>query len=226
MTFWQRLYLRSGMRLRDAALTALVCLLALYLFVASPLADLGLIDRPILVTTFLLAIISGVLVVARSRGFAMLITAFGLSLIPVEVWRIVAPSPLSITIFNVHAALFLSLLMVTLITRVMGRGRVNWHRILGAVAAYLSFGIICTCLYTIIETNAPGAFAIPPGAPSATAGSHFSYFSFVTLTSTGYGDVQPVHPFARAVANFEAIVGQLFPAILIARLVSLAVRED
>ena len=47
------------------------------------------------------------------------------------------------------------------------------------------------------------------------------YFSFVTLTTIGYGDVVPLHPYARGLANVEAIIGQLYPATLLARLVTL-----
>jgi hypothetical protein len=49
------------------------------------------------------------------------------------------------------------------------------------------------------------------------------YFSFVTLTSVGYGDIVPLHPFARGLANVEAIIGQLYPATLLARLVTLEI---
>ncbi|MGZ3543276.1 MAG: potassium channel family protein [Vulcanimicrobiaceae bacterium] len=51
--------------------------------------------------------------------------------------------------------------------------------------------------------------------------STFIYFSFVTLTTTGYGDIVPVNPLARSAANFEALTGQLFTATLLARLVTL-----
>jgi hypothetical protein len=47
------------------------------------------------------------------------------------------------------------------------------------------------------------------------------YFSFMTLTSVGYGDITPLHPFARSLADIEAIIGQLYPATLLARLVTL-----
>jgi hypothetical protein len=49
----------------------------------------------------------------------------------------------------------------------------------------------------------------------------FLYYSFTTLTTVGYGDISPVHPLARSFANLEALIGQLYPAILIARLVSM-----
>jgi Ion channel len=55
--------------------------------------------------------------------------------------------------------------------------------------------------------------------PTVTA--NLIYFSFVTLTSTGYGDIVPIHPIARSLANLEAIIGQLYPATLLARLVTL-----
>jgi hypothetical protein len=51
------------------------------------------------------------------------------------------------------------------------------------------------------------------------------YLSFVTLTSTGYGDIIPVHPFARSLCNIESIVGQLYPATLLARLVTLEMKD-
>jgi hypothetical protein len=51
------------------------------------------------------------------------------------------------------------------------------------------------------------------------------YFSFVTLTSVGYGDIAPLHPFTRGFANVEAIIGQLYPATLLARLVTLELEQ-
>ena len=51
------------------------------------------------------------------------------------------------------------------------------------------------------------------------------YFSFVTLTSVGYGDIAPLHPYARSLANIEAIIGQLYPATLLARLVTLELQH-
>jgi hypothetical protein len=50
------------------------------------------------------------------------------------------------------------------------------------------------------------------------------YMSFVTLTSTGYGDIVPVHPFARSLCNIESVIGQVYPATLLARIVTLELR--
>jgi hypothetical protein len=60
---------------------------------------------------------------------------------------------------------------------------------------------------------------------TAALASELFYLSFVTLTTTGYGDIVPVHPLARSLCNIEAIVGQLFPATLLARLVTLELQD-
>jgi hypothetical protein len=65
------------------------------------------------------------------------------------------------------------------------------------------------------------ASGLPPLEDNLTVVGNLIYFSFVTLTSVGYGDIVPVHPFARGLANVEAIIGQLYPATLLARLVTL-----
>jgi len=77
----------------------------------------------------------------------------------------------------------------------------------------------------VLEAHVPGAItptaggALPtaPGARTAA----LSYFSLATITTTGYGDLAPMHPFARSLANLESIFGQLFPATVLARLVAL-----
>ena len=99
-------------------------------------------------------------------------------------------------------------------------GPVNVHRIQGAVAAYLLLGLAWALAYELVALLATGAFS-GTGLGEGER-PQFVYFSFVTLTTVGYGDVTPVHPVARSLAVAEALTGQLYPAILLARLVSLA----
>jgi voltage-gated potassium channel Kch len=92
----------------------------------------------------------------------------------------------------------------------------------GVRAALFSMVVAATAVrpYELVGLMAPGAFSFADlGGP---ARPDFAYFSFVTLTTVGYGDVTPVHPVARSLALVEALTGQLYPAILLARLVSLA----
>ncbi len=105
-------------------------------------------------------------------------------------------------------------------------GRVTSQRIQAAVAAYLLITLAFALGYMLISFLIPGAFGFADKAPNIDDprfGYIFHYFSISTITTLGYGDIVPVHPFARTLATVEALVGQLFPAILLARLVSLSV---
>jgi len=89
----------------------------------------------------------------------------------------------------------------------------------GAVGAYLLLGVFWAGTYEIISFVAPAAFAAPGGA--APTQSALLYFSFTTLTTTGYGDITAINPIVRMWSSFEAIIGTMYIATVIARLVSL-----
>ncbi|HLY38138.1 MAG TPA: potassium channel family protein [Candidatus Binatia bacterium] len=125
--------------------------------------------------------------------------------------------------------LAVAVLIVLVVRHVFREGPITVQRIQGAVAVYLLLGVLWAGLYEMIHTLSPAAFrfAEPPQTHAELVTS-LAYYSFVTLTTMGYGDITPVHPAARSAAMLEALTGQLFPAILIARLVAmeLAARED
>jgi hypothetical protein len=87
----------------------------------------------------------------------------------------------------------------------------------GAAAAYLMLGVMWTFVYGLVNAYYGPAFALG-GSSAKIGGIDILYFSFTTLTSTGYGDVTPIVPQARALAIVEQVVGTLYLAILIARL--------
>jgi hypothetical protein len=105
-------------------------------------------------------------------------------------------------------------------------GPVTVYRVIGGIAGYLLIGFAWPLAYQLLEEKVPGAIHFEPGLPAALTqqAGHWIYFSFVTLTTVGYGDVQPVHPVARTLAVSEALVGQLYIAILIATLVGMALQ--
>jgi hypothetical protein len=106
-----------------------------------------------------------------------------------------------------------------------GSGRVTVHRIQGAILVYLNVAVLFSIAFGFLETRTPGAIQragsqfITSSAPVQVA--DLAYFSLATITTTGYGDMTPVHPFARSLANLEALFGQLFPATFLARVVAL-----
>ena len=124
------------------------------------------------------------------------------------------------------AAALLSVLLAVLATiaalRFALRGRkVDSERLCAALSAYLLAGLCFGIVYFQVEQLRPGSFAI---GGAATKLSQLDlqtafYFSFVTLTTLGYGDISPLTPTTRGVAISEAILGQLYLAVLVARLV-------
>jgi len=118
------------------------------------------------------------------------------------------------------------MLAVIVLLQVFREGHITIHRITGAVAFYLLIGLMWAFVYQLIALQWPAAFKLPASPVTYTAEtlqSNFLYFSFVTLTTLGYGDILAVHPSARMLVILEALTGQLFPAILLARLVSLEI---
>jgi hypothetical protein len=116
--------------------------------------------------------------------------------------------------------------LIVLLIYVYQEDPVTRHRIRGAIAAYLLIALVCAFGYLLIEFLIPGAFHFPGSVPMIADIQllrTFYYFSISTLTTLGYGDITPVHPFARNLAMAEALIGQLYPVTLIARLVTLHV---
>jgi hypothetical protein len=126
-----------------------------------------------------------------------------------------------------YLAIFSLVLLVFLIlSQALREGETTTHRIMGGVAAYLLLGLTWFLAYHLVALGFPEAFSAQ-GSPSSpdtnSLPSQLFYFSFVTLTSIGYGDIVPVHPVARMLVILEGVTGQLFPAVLIARLVSMEI---
>ncbi len=123
--------------------------------------------------------------------------------------------------------LFFSFTGILIAADVFKAERVTTDTIFGTVCVYLMIGLVWAEIYAAIEFFQPGSFNILKYLPPST-GYHpehqtplFLYYSFVTLTTLGYGDITPLTPPARAFSYVEAIIGQIFVAVMIARLVGL-----
>ena len=113
---------------------------------------------------------------------------------------------------------------MVLLIGVFAPGRISVNRIIGGVVVYLLIAVLFSLLFDIVERFTPHAFnvgsasAVPAAAPG---GACFFYRSLITLSSVGFGDVAPVHPIARSLVMVEALLGQIYTTVLLARLVSL-----
>jgi hypothetical protein len=212
---------RAQDRLADPLLTALTTLLLVLMFVVSPLHAAGIIHGEIVGFGIVLAVISCVLVVTASLFAAVLmLIAVGLA-VAATYYRLQERSSLDI-LLDASAVGTIGLVLIWAVSRaVFGPGQVTYHKVIGAVLLYLTIGFTFVAAYTFVGLANPGAFAGLAIAESPAIASDLIYFSFVTMTTVGYGDVAPVDPLARSLSNVEAIIGQLYPATLLARLVTL-----
>lgn len=102
---------------------------------------------------------------------------------------------------------------------IMRQKEISIEIIKAAMCAYFLIGLMWSFVYLAIEVLRPGSFQFPSGTPIDH--DQFIYFSFVTLTTVGYGDVTPISNGARSLAILEAVMGQFYLAVTVARLVSI-----
>jgi hypothetical protein len=207
----------------DVGLSVFTVLLAMQIFVVSPLANLGVFGDRSFDSAFSLLLVWGAFALHSGRLLRVLVMAcVGLAVglrwmtawLPVP-WIAITGSLLAVITLACFAAIVLK--------RVFEPGPVTRHRIHGAVCAYLLFGLMWAAAYASVGQIVADPFSVATNAGhSEPFIARFVYFSFVTLTTVGYGDITAVHPLARALVMVEALTGQLYPAIIIGGLVSSA----
>jgi voltage-gated potassium channel Kch len=179
---------------QDHGLSVFLALLVLVVFVLAPLSNPVPGRRSIFILFISVLFGFGGYAVTRSRRLGSIVLALAAAPVLLEAGAVLVWA------------------------RVMRAGAITVHHIVGAIAMYLLIGIAFGEATRAVGLINPEAYASASARNFERADLY--YFSFVTLTTVGYGDITPVHPLARSLAILEALTGQLFPAILIARLVS------
>jgi len=133
----------------------------------------------------------------------------------------------------VCSCLFLTVTVFALVSRLFTVKSVTFDIISAAICAYLLIGVAWAYAFAFVELRHPGSFSAalfqrPTGnmAPLLASLHTFVYYSFVCLTTTGFGDILPVSEGARSLSVMEAVFGQLYMAILVARLVGLEIAQS
>lgn len=132
------------------------------------------------------------------------------------------------TVVAASTIAFFLFLIVLVMNDLMRGSRHVGEKVTGAIVAYLLIGLMWTFVYGLIELLHPGSFQASDSVrswldshPHESPTPVFVYYSFVTLTTLGFGDISPVAAAARTLSWLEAVVGQLFIAVTIARLVGI-----
>ncbi|MFO1427427.1 MAG: potassium channel family protein [Steroidobacteraceae bacterium] len=175
---------------------------------------------------YALIALSGVAAVAR-RADAVIATGICAAASIALDWIAYSTGSPVIEVLDVAVrALFIAAIAVAVVAQVFRPGNVTHHRVQGAIVVYLLAGLAWGYGYEILALVQPGAFRIGAGGSSDfLRPGLFRYFSFATLTTLGYGDILPLTPMARSLATLEAVVGQLYPTVMIARLITLELSD-
>jgi hypothetical protein len=209
----------------DLGLTLVSISVVVLIFLIYPLREGGLRGRFLFDVLMVALMLSGSLVIKQNRIIRAVVIAFVLAGAGVLWVSLLYPTRF-LQEFSSVLSIITSLIYVRIVLLVMFReGPVTWSRMQGGVAAYLLIGLAWASAFQLVEQLHAGSFHFitePTDVEQLT--SKLVYFSFATLTTVGFGDVLPVYPFARSLAIAEAIVGQLFPAILIGALVAMAMQ--
>jgi Ion channel len=212
---------------QEATLTALLILQGFVTFVAVPVAAIRPAGHLLLdISRILFAAVRSFALTKRRLARVVLLVVLG---VPGGAHAIF--HDFGLTRGALHQVVSLTtFVLTTLVTglviyRLFGPGQVTVHRVQGAIFVYLNVAVLFAIAFDLLEMYHPGAVHSIAGGLIATVPAQrlaeTAYFSMTTITGTGYGDLVPVHPFARSLANLEATFGLLFPATFVARFVAL-----
>ena len=206
----------------DNSLAALLFFLVVYGFFIYPLAGRDGRTEPIAAWSFSLVLILGVLATTKHKGARTGMVVLAVLAFTSHWLHYFVREHAVHVISAAAAAVFFGVLAWLITARVFRSGGINIYRIYGAVAVYLLLGILWGQLYVMAYLLDPSSFYFDPstqrGEPPI---SELIYFSFITLTTLGLGDIVPVGSITRSMVSLEALIGQLYPAVLLARLVTL-----
>jgi voltage-gated potassium channel len=172
---------------------------------------------------FSLVLLAGVLAVADRRRVLVIALALAIPAVAGRWINHFRPDLVPPPVFLGGGLMLIAFVIANLLRFILRAPSVNTEVLCASISAYLMLGLMWTMAYWLVDHLTPGgafSFNTNAGTRSMNGFTGF-YFSFVTLSTVGYGDITPVSRLARWLAAMEAMTGLLYVAVLIARLVSL-----
>ena len=168
-----------------------------------------------------LVLLSAVLAVADRKGVFFIALVLAIPAIAGRWINHFRPDLVSPPVFLVAGLALIAFVVANLLRFVLRAPSVNTEVLCASISAYLMLGLLWTVAYWLVAQVTPNAFAFNTGPKESMGGFNAFYFSFITLSTVGYGDITPVSRIARWLAATEAMTGLLYVTVLIAHLVSL-----
>jgi voltage-gated potassium channel len=184
-----------------------------------------------LVTGVMIAVFLVVFTRRRERAVALALVIMAAA---VKWSRYVVPpqegSILQPVVFHALSVVFLAFAVFVILRHIFAEKSITGDEVVGTVCGYFIAGLLWSHVYAVVELTAPGSFVFNPELAKQAMSwdgsvAIFNYFSLVTLTTMGYGDVTPLHGPATALATIEAVFGQFYIAIVVAQMVGIQLAQ-
>ena len=202
-------------------------LLALLLFFGGTAVAAGTRAERVVDAILLAGVLAAAILDLRERGQRWYFGGLAAGIILLSIVDLNARIPYLASLVDAMMVVFSGLVVWRAYTAVMRRQRPVGDRIVGAICVYALIGLAWAKTYEALDGIVPGSFRFPADTAWAVPGLlRYTYFSFVTLATLGYGDVSPVTALAGTLAWMEAVTGQLYLAITVARLVALSLADS
>jgi hypothetical protein len=207
---------------QDSGMTSMFILLCISNFVVIPFLSHQETIRFIVRIIWFVLLVAGITTLAESKRQIKLFSVIPVLLVIATIVKLFYDNKFfNYFDFLIEISVF-SLLIGMVLVKVFEQGEVTIHRVVGSIVAYMLLGDLWAVMFQFFYIHVPGSLQVPDlyiqtGPPT----SMFLYFSFTTLTTTGYGEILPAHALTRTLSIIEQLIGVLYPVVLIGRLVSL-----
>ncbi|MBI1826788.1 MAG: two pore domain potassium channel family protein [Planctomycetes bacterium] len=199
-------------------LMAMIVLLVAYPYVGTDIAG-----RVFVNALNLCVLVLAIFAIQRSRRNLLIGVLLAIPTLTGQCLYLATGEKLAVRVAAVGLLIFFTFIVTNILLYVLRGAEVTADKICGAICAYMLFALMWTTAYALVESTHPGSFTPAMARTSEGRVDFYAllYFSIVTLTTTGYGDIVPITTYARSLANLEQLVGVFYVAILVARLAGL-----
>jgi hypothetical protein len=205
----------------DWSLTFVAFMALLDAMVIPPLGEMGLINKALADAIFISVLALGAWLLFDRTPVGKVFIALATVSVALRVGDVLLPEH-SYPVFDAWMS-SLSLLTMSwlMIVYTLAPGHINQHRIAGGVGAYVLIGLAFAHLHQLVALTWDKAYLVL-GNPATLQEMQwrFNYFSFVVLTTLGFGDITPAHAVAKALSTFESLIGVLYPVVFLGWVVS------
>lgn len=206
----------------ERGLTSMFILLCISNFIVIPFLSQQNIIQFITRAFWFVLLFTGIFTLSADRTQIRKLTVIPILLVVISIIRVFLDFRFLDYIDLIVDISVFALLIAMVMIKVFEAGEITIHRVVGSIVAYILVADLWAILFQFFYIHIPGSLQVPEiYSQTGVPASVFLYFSFTTLTTTGFGDILPIHSITRTLVIIEQLIGVLYPVVLIGRLVSL-----